>query len=145
MYVDWNRNWAVACDFQQCGLLTFVDSDEPVHPPFKLRNFEWGSVSSLTVIEYWRDQQRLWSVCAYVQAGLSLCWSHIPNCWKCITVTEDCISLANSADPDQMSSFVTFYLGLHCLIKYLFTGIQNENGLLQYLSPNFFKKAKGKL
>ena len=28
---------AVACDFQQCGILTCVDSDEPVQPPFKLR------------------------------------------------------------------------------------------------------------
>ena len=24
-------------DFQQCGILTSVDSDEPVHPPFKLK------------------------------------------------------------------------------------------------------------
>ena len=59
-----------------------TDSHEPVQPPFKLRNLKWGSVSSLTVIEYLSDQQRLWSVCAYAQAGLSLCWSHIPNCWK---------------------------------------------------------------
>ena len=28
---------AVACDFQQCGILTCVNSDEPVQPPFKLR------------------------------------------------------------------------------------------------------------
>ena len=27
-----------ACDFQQCGILTSVDSDESVQPPFKLRN-----------------------------------------------------------------------------------------------------------
>ena len=26
------------CDFQQCGILTTVDSDEPVQPPLKLRN-----------------------------------------------------------------------------------------------------------
>ena len=26
------------CDFQQCGILTSVDSDEHVQPPFKLRN-----------------------------------------------------------------------------------------------------------
>ena len=26
------------CDFQQCGILTSVDSYEPVQPPFKLRN-----------------------------------------------------------------------------------------------------------
>ena len=25
-------------DFQQCGILTSVDSDEPVQPLFKLRN-----------------------------------------------------------------------------------------------------------
>ena len=75
-------NWAVTRDFQQYAILTSVDSDEPVQPPFKFRNLKWGLVSSLTVIEYLSDQQRLWSVCAYVQAGLSLCWSHIPSCWK---------------------------------------------------------------
>ena len=26
------------CDFQQCGILASVDSDEPVQPPFMLRN-----------------------------------------------------------------------------------------------------------
>ena len=74
--------WAATCDFQQCGILTSVDSDEPVQTPFKLRNLKWGSVCSLTVIEYLSDQQRLWSVWAYEQAGLSLCWSHNPHCWK---------------------------------------------------------------
>ena len=43
------------CDFQQCGILTSVDSDEPVQPPIKLRNSKWHSVSSLTVIEYSSD------------------------------------------------------------------------------------------
>ena len=43
---------------------------------------KWCSVSSLTLIEYSSDKQRLWSDCAYAQAGLSLCWSHIPHCWK---------------------------------------------------------------
>ena len=42
-------------DFQQCGILTSVDSDEPVQPPLKLRNSKWCSVSILTVIEYSRD------------------------------------------------------------------------------------------
>ena len=70
------------CDFQQCGILTYVDSEEPVRPPFKLRNSKWCSVSSLTVIKYPSDKQRLWSDCEYAQAGLSLCWSHIPHCWK---------------------------------------------------------------
>ena len=59
-----------------------LDSDEAVQPPFKLRNSKLRSVSSLTLKEYSSDKQRLWSDCAYAQAGLSLCWSHIPHCWK---------------------------------------------------------------
>ena len=51
--VCWIR--AVACYFQQCGLLTCVDSDEPLQPPFKPRNSKWCSVSSLTIIEYSSD------------------------------------------------------------------------------------------
>ena len=74
--------WVVTCDFQQCGFLTSVDSDEPVKPPFKLRNSKWCSVSSLTIKEYSSDLQRFWSDCAYAQAGPRLCWSHIPHCWK---------------------------------------------------------------
>ena len=78
--------WAVSCDFQQCGILSSVDSDEPVWSPLKLRNSKWCSVSSSTVIEYSSDKQRLWSDCAYAQADLRLCWSrgwsHIPRCWK---------------------------------------------------------------
>ena len=34
--------------------------------------------------------------------------------------------LANSADPDEMLPYATFHLGLHCMPKYLITGIQNE-------------------
>ena len=72
----------VTRDFHQCGILTNVDSDEPVQPPFKLRNSNRCSVSSLTLKEHSSNQQRLCSGCAYVQAGLSLCWSHIPHFWK---------------------------------------------------------------
>ena len=39
-------------DFQQCGILTSVDSDDPVQPHFKIRNFKLCSVSSLTLIKY---------------------------------------------------------------------------------------------
>ena len=38
----------MTCDFQPCGILTSVDSDEPVQSPFKLRNSKWCLVSSLT-------------------------------------------------------------------------------------------------
>ena len=30
--------------------------------------------------------------------------------------------LANSADPDEMQHYAAFFLGLHCLPKYPFTG-----------------------
>ena len=73
-------NWAVPCDFQQYCILTCVDSCESEQPPFKLRISLWCLVSRLTFIKYSSDKQRLW--CAYVQADLSLCWSHIPHCWK---------------------------------------------------------------
>ena len=33
--------------FQQCGILTSVDSDWPVQPPFKLKNSKSCSVSSM--------------------------------------------------------------------------------------------------
>ena len=33
---------------------------------------------------------------------------------------------ANSADPDEMLPSAAFHLGLPCLLKNLFTGIQNE-------------------
>ena len=36
-------------NFQQCGILTSVDSDEPVQPPFKLINSKLCLVSSLTL------------------------------------------------------------------------------------------------
>ena len=74
--------WAATWDFQHCGSLTSVDSDEPVQLPFKLRNSKWCSGSSLTLICYSSDEQRLWSDCAYAQADLRLCWSHIRHWWK---------------------------------------------------------------
>ena len=43
----------VTCDSQQFDILTSVDSDEPLQPPVKLR--QWCSVSSLTIIEYSSD------------------------------------------------------------------------------------------
>ena len=50
---------AVSCDFQQCGILTIVDSDEPVQPPFRLRNSKRCSVSSFILVEHSNDKQRL--------------------------------------------------------------------------------------
>ena len=54
-----SANRTVTGDLQQCGILTSVDSDEPVQHPFKLRNSKCCSVSSLTDIEYSSDLQRL--------------------------------------------------------------------------------------
>ena len=47
--------WAVTWDFQQCYILTWMDSNEPVQPPFKLRDSKWCSVSSSIFIEYSSD------------------------------------------------------------------------------------------
>ena len=56
LFTDQNI-WAQICDFQQCGVLKRVDSDEPVQPPLKLRNSKWCLASSLTVIEYLSDSK----------------------------------------------------------------------------------------
>ena len=98
MYVKYI--WAATCDFQQCGIYTSVDSDEPVQPPFKLRNSKCCSVSNLSLIEYLSDEQRLWSDCAYAQAGLSLCWSHIPHCWKSNPMTH-IVSLFRNSEQNR--------------------------------------------
>ena len=55
VYFRKKHTWAATCDFQQCCLLTSVDPDKPVQPPFKLRKSKWCSVSSLTFIEYSSD------------------------------------------------------------------------------------------
>ena len=55
------------------ALLISVDSDEPMQSPFKFRNSKWFSVSSLGVIEYSSDKQRLRSDCAHAQGDLRLC------------------------------------------------------------------------
>ena len=46
---------AATCDFQHCGILTSVDSDEPMQPPFRLRSPKCYSVSSLTFLDYSSD------------------------------------------------------------------------------------------
>ena len=76
---------------------------------FKLRNSKCCSASSWTFIEYSSDLQRLWSDCAYAHACLSLCWAHIPHCWKShvtaqlywMTPLTSFIIGANTMDPDH--------------------------------------------
>ena len=59
LFTDDLTTWPICYDTlikkvkkQQYGMLTCVDSDEPVQPPFKLRNSKCCLASSLTVIEY---------------------------------------------------------------------------------------------
>ena len=61
----------------------------------------------------------------YAYSGKSLCPS-TPNSLFLRAL------LANSADTDEMPSYVAFNLGLtlHCLSKYLFTSIKNEGQLI---------------
>ena len=40
MFFNLHAILAAMCDFQQCGILTSVDSYESVQPPFQLRNFK---------------------------------------------------------------------------------------------------------
>ena len=47
---------------------------------------------------------------------------------SCISLSEDFIILAKSADPDEMQYGAAFHLGLHCLPKYLFMGFQYTKG-----------------
>ena len=69
-------------DFQQCGILTSVDSDEPLQSPFRLGTLKWCSVSSFTLIGYSSDKQMLWSDCAPAQADLRLSWSQHRVKWS---------------------------------------------------------------
>ena len=45
---------------------------------------------------------------------------------QCISVSEDCFKLANSADPDEMPPYVAFHRGLHPFPKYMFIGIKKS-------------------
>ena len=47
--------WAVTRDFLQSGILTSVDSNEPMQSSCKLRSPKWCSASRLTLKEYSSD------------------------------------------------------------------------------------------
>ena len=59
-----------------------------------------------------------------------LYWVAGQNFYKMVySVAEDFVfTLANSADPCKIQLYAAFHLGLHCLPKYLITGIQNVKG-----------------
>ena len=90
LFTHWKKKikWAAKCNFQHWGILTSVDLDKPVQPPFKLRNYKWCLISSLIFIDNQSDQQRVWSDCPYAQAGLSICWLHRPHCCKSHVVAQ---------------------------------------------------------
>ena len=108
LIIHHTNKWAVAWDFQQFDILTIVDSDKPLHPPFKLRNSKWFSVSSLRLIKYSSDKQRLWSDCAYAQADLRLCWSHKPHCWKSHALAQ-MVMYVKSSDWDSVALNVKIF------------------------------------
>ena len=55
-WVNLVKKWAPKWDFQHCGILTCVDSDEHVQPPLSLEApNKWCSGSSLTPIEFSSD------------------------------------------------------------------------------------------
>ena len=66
--------------------------------------------------------------------NMKLSVSILKSCWSIFLQTYESMShnivfiLINSADPAEMPPLAAFHLGHHCLPKYLFTSIQNENG-----------------
>ena len=43
-------------------------------------------------------------------------------------LSEDLFTFTYSVDPDEMQHYNVFYIGLHCLQKYSFRGLQNTKG-----------------
>ena len=64
----------------KCGILTWIDSDEPVPPPFKLRNSNLYNVESVDVHSQ-NIQATIKGPDQTAQVDLRLCWSHIPHWW----------------------------------------------------------------
>ena len=127
---------------QQCGIWTCVDSDKPLQPPFKLRNSKWCSVSSLLIIEYSSNKQRLWSDCAYAQADLRLCWLHIPHCWKSHALTQ--ITYVQSATlirglPYNFSYLCWLFFQNH-LFREILSGILSVSNCLETEQNQTFYK-----
>ena len=114
----------MTCDFQQCGILTSLDSDKPVQPLFKPRNSKWCSDSSLTLIGYSSDKQRLWPDCAYAQADLRICWSHIQHCWKSHVAAQisikEIVFWGSSLRPDFQPDTYSTHLPYQTIETYLF-------------------------
>ena len=54
-----------------------------------------------------------------------------------------CFVLANSADPNEMSHYATFHLGLHCLPKYIvpILGVSSLQRLSLYIDSSMIVHA----
>ena len=57
-----------------------------------------------------------------ISIGLPIVYFERPN--ELISVPGGCLTLAKSADPDEMQHYVTLHLGLHCSPKFQFRGFQ---------------------
>ena len=68
-HTDISIKWATTCDFQRCSILTWIDSDEPVQPPFKLTNAKCYLVSSNT------DRIIKWLAKALIRLHVCAGWS----------------------------------------------------------------------
>ena len=86
----------MTCDFQQCGILTSVDSDEPVQPPSKLTNSKRCSDSSLTVIEYSSDSKDSDQTACLRRliGGFAGRTYNVPHCWKSLVAAHTTVATA---------------------------------------------------
>ena len=84
------------------------------------------------IICYFWKAGKFWKCCLLQIIGGALWVNRLPvkiSIKWCVPVLKNVFILANtwnSAGADEMQSYVAFHLGLHCLTKYLFTGIQYE-------------------
>ena len=135
--------WAVTCDYQQCGILTRVDSEKPVQPIFMRRTSKWCSVSSLTVIKCTSDLKRLWPDSAYAQTDLRLCWPHIPHCHTLYAGCNIFVYIADQKQPNTSRARIDCgKLTLFLLLQTLKRGVASQGFAEKHSVPTFMFRHK---
>ena len=100
----WFNIWAAICEFQQCGILTGVDADKSIQPPFKLRTPNY--VQSVAEHSYNIQANSNGSdQTARMRRLIWDCWSHIPHCWQSHIAAQLCVYVCSKESSYWDSSF----------------------------------------
>ena len=116
-------------DFQQCDILTSVDSDQPVQPPLKLRNSKWCADSSLTQWIFKRLAKALIRLGACAGWSGPLLVAHTTlleiSCRGSIifSLTKRCLN-SLSFMADSVENIITYFIVTECQWKLLQDQIQ---------------------